>query len=139
MVKRNNLVEIGRVAQINYGSDAGKLCTIIDIVDQSRALIDGPFETTGIKRQTIPLKNLSLTGIKVQIPRGARVSTLKKALVAADALGQWKKTSWAKKAARDVVRKNLTDFDRFKSAILKKQKNFLVGKEFSKLKKASRK
>jgi hypothetical protein len=29
-------VEIGRVALINYGPDAGKLCTIIDIIDSNR-------------------------------------------------------------------------------------------------------
>lgn len=29
-------VEIGRVARINYGPDAGKLCTIIDVVDHNR-------------------------------------------------------------------------------------------------------
>ncbi len=30
------LVEIGRVALINYGPDKGKLCVIIDVVDQKR-------------------------------------------------------------------------------------------------------
>jgi large subunit ribosomal protein L14e len=29
-------VEIGRVALINFGEDAGKLCTIVDILDGSR-------------------------------------------------------------------------------------------------------
>jgi hypothetical protein len=36
-------VEVGRVALINYGPSAGKLCTIIDIVDQQRVSDDvGP-------------------------------------------------------------------------------------------------
>lgn len=29
-------VEIGRVCLINYGEDAGKLCTIVDILDGQR-------------------------------------------------------------------------------------------------------
>ncbi len=29
-------VEIGRVCLINYGDDAGKLCTIVDILDGQR-------------------------------------------------------------------------------------------------------
>lgn len=32
-------VEVGRVALINYGPSTGKLCTIIDIVDQQRVSI----------------------------------------------------------------------------------------------------
>lgn len=34
MYKR--LVEIGRVALINSGPDEGKLCVIVDVVDQNR-------------------------------------------------------------------------------------------------------
>jgi len=30
-----NFFEIGRVCYINYGEDEGKLCTIIDIIDQN--------------------------------------------------------------------------------------------------------
>eukprot|EP01036_Dinobryon_divergens_P053180 gene53180-71096_t len=40
-------VEIGRVGLINYGPDCGKLCTIIDVVDAKRVLIDGPQGVTG--------------------------------------------------------------------------------------------
>jgi len=39
--KRTHLVEVGRVCCINYGPDAGKICVIVDIVDQARALVDG--------------------------------------------------------------------------------------------------
>lgn len=48
-------------------------------------------------------------------------------------LEQWGKTSWAKKAARFAVRRNLSDFDRFKVMVLRKQRSALVGKEFGKL------
>merc|ERR1711879_339664 len=53
-------VEIGRVAVINYGPDAGKLCVIIDVLDQNRAFIDGPSSITGVQRQAIPFKRLAL-------------------------------------------------------------------------------
>ena len=30
------LVEVGRVAMVNYGKDYGKLVVIVDIIDQAR-------------------------------------------------------------------------------------------------------
>lgn len=39
-------VEVGRVALVNYGEDTGKLCVIVDIVDQNKALVDGPKSLT---------------------------------------------------------------------------------------------
>lgn len=35
-VKRNLSVQIGRVCLVNRGPDSGKICTILDIVDQNR-------------------------------------------------------------------------------------------------------
>ena len=45
-------VEIGRVVLINYGEDAGKLGTIVDVVDNGRALVDGPTAITGARFST---------------------------------------------------------------------------------------
>lgn len=36
MVKRNYEVQVGRVGLINYGKDAGKYCTVLDIVDSNK-------------------------------------------------------------------------------------------------------
>lgn len=80
MVKRNFYVEIGRVALINYGTDSGKFVVVVDIVDGARALVDGP--TSGVARQTMPIKWLSLTNIKVPIARSVRSATLAKFVVA---------------------------------------------------------
>jgi ribosomal protein L14E/L6E/L27E len=44
-----------------------------------QALVDGPFDITGVHRQLIPFKRLALTDIKVNILRNARQGTLKKA------------------------------------------------------------
>jgi ribosomal protein L14E/L6E/L27E len=52
-------VEIGRVVRIHRGAYAGKLGVIVDVVDQTRALLNGP----DMKRHIAPLKNLVLTSI----------------------------------------------------------------------------
>ena len=65
-------VEIGRVCLINYGPDQGKLCTIIDVVDSNKALIDGPKDLTGVVRQMIPFKRLSLTDLIAKVRSRAR-------------------------------------------------------------------
>uniref|UniRef100_A0A3Q2E3K0 60S ribosomal protein L14 n=1 Tax=Cyprinodon variegatus TaxID=28743 RepID=A0A3Q2E3K0_CYPVA len=55
----SRFVEIGRVAYISFGPHAGKLVAIIDVIDQNRALVDGP--CTGVKRQAMPFKCMQLT------------------------------------------------------------------------------
>lgn len=118
---------------INYGPLAGKIATIIDIVDQARALIDGPFSITGVRRQTIPTRNLSLTPILVPIPRAVREGVLKRHVEAAGVVEQWKATGWARKAARHEARTKLSDFQRFQLMVLRKQRAKIVGVEFAKL------
>jgi len=133
MVKRTETIEIGRVVSINFGPLSGKVATIIDIVDQSRALIDGPESVTGVKRQTIPVRNLSLTSIKVPIARGVRPGVLKKAIDKSKAIDQWKASNWARKVARHTQRTQLSDFQRFELMVLRKQRAKVVGLEYAKL------
>lgn len=102
-----------------------------------QALIDGPVSLTGVARQTIPFRNLSLTAIKLEIPRAVRTGTLAKAFTKADVLGQWQKTTWARKLARHATRSSLGDFDRFKLMLLRKKKSMLINKEFGKLRRAA--
>merc|ERR1719502_1729997 len=98
MTKRNYSVKVGRVCVINFGDDAGKICTIVDIVDQSRALVDGP--TSGVKRQTMPYRWLSLTSISFDCPRGCSKAALTTKLEENKVMEQYAETNWAKKAAR---------------------------------------
>ncbi|CAI5733052.1 unnamed protein product [Hyaloperonospora brassicae] len=121
-------VSIGRVVLINYGPDAGKIATIIDVVDENKALVDGPFCVTGVHRHMINFKRLSLTDLTVEIPRQAREKTLKKALTKADTLAKWESSTWAKKLQNKKTRAELNDFDRFKAMIARKQKSSLVKK-----------
>ena len=43
----------------------------------TQVLVDGP--SSGVARQVIPLKRVSLTDIKARVPRNARAKTLNKA------------------------------------------------------------
>merc|ERR1719424_2503054 len=97
-------VEPGRLALITYGPCAGKMCTIIDIVDQKRVVVDGPEKLTGVRRHMCPIKRLSLTDLKANIVRGAREKTLKVALIKDDIMSSWEKTSWAKKLSARKAR-----------------------------------
>ncbi|KAI9289124.1 translation protein SH3-like domain-containing protein [Umbelopsis sp. AD052] len=127
-------VEVGRVVIINYGADAGKLAVIVDIVDHSRALIDGP--TTGVKRQAFAYRRLTLTPMVVKdLPRAAGATALKKSLEKNETIAAWNKTAWAQKLANRTQRKNLGDFDRFKLLKFKNQRRAVVGPAVAALKK----
>merc|ERR1712151_1046612 len=120
MFKR--FVEPGRLALITYGPCAGKMCTIVDIVDQKRVVVDGPEGVTGVRRHMMPIKRLSLTDLKSSIPRGAREKTLKQALEKAETMKKFADTAWGKKLAAKANRATMTDFDRFKLMVAKKRR-----------------
>ena len=111
-------VEVGRIAYINYGPDFGKLCTIVDIVDGRRVLVDGP--TTGVKRQQIAVARLYLTNFVIPLERGALTSSVKDAYVAGEIDNKWKETAWAKKLAARAAKAAMNDFARFKARYAKK-------------------
>ncbi|CAM9774709.1 unnamed protein product, partial [Choristocarpus tenellus] len=128
-------VEIGRVVLINYGPYQGKLAIIIDVVDSNKALVDGPL--TGVPRQMIPFKRMALTDFTIKIQRNARHGTIIKACKEADLLKKWEATSWAKKKSCKVKRATMTDFDRFKVMIARKQKSRIVANKLVELQKAA--
>ena len=115
-------VEVGRVALINYGPDAGKLATILEIIDGKRVLIDGPQSITGVHRQPILLKRLSLTDLVVdKLPRNATQKNLVKGWTAQGVKAKWDATAWAKKLDNKKKRAALGDFGRFKVQVAKKE------------------
>lgn len=119
-------MEVGRVVLVAKGPDAGKVATIVEIVDQNRAVIDGP--TTGVARQVILLRHLNLTDLMVKkLPRSARSKTLRKALLAQKTVEEWAATPAAKELAAKKKRSELNDFERFKVMLLKRQKKHLLG------------
>mmetsp|Transcript_3360 Transcript_3360/g.7094 ORF Transcript_3360/g.7094 Transcript_3360/m.7094 type:complete len:133 (+) Transcript_3360:70-468(+) len=125
-------VEVGRVVMINYGPSAGKLATIVDIVDSNKCLVYGP--TTDVPRQVITFRRIALTDLKCSVGRGAKAAALKKAWKADGIEEAWKASSWARKLARKEARKNLGDFDRFKVMVARKQKSKIVAAKMKSMK-----
>ncbi|KAG0484520.1 hypothetical protein HPP92_008425 [Vanilla planifolia] len=124
-------VEIGRVALMNYGKEYGRLVVIVDVVDQNRALVDAP----DMIREQINFKRLSLTDIKIDIPRIPKKSVLISAMEAADVKNRWEKSSWGRKLIVQKRRASLNDFERFKVMLAKMKRASAVRRELSKLKK----
>merc|ERR1711865_721630 len=108
---------------ITYGPCAGKVCTIIDIVDQKRVIVDGPEALTGVRRHMMPVRRLSLTDFKAKMPRAAKEKTLKAALKKDDIMAKWAATSWGKKLKAKETRASMNDFDRFKLMVAKKNRS----------------
>ncbi|KAG6545427.1 hypothetical protein Mapa_013027 [Marchantia paleacea] len=124
-------VEIGRVALVNYGPQYGKLVVIVDVIDQNRALIDSPT----IVRTQINFKRLSLTDIKIDIPRNPLKKVLKTAIDEAHVHEKWDSSSWGRKLIVQKRRAALNDFDRFKVMVARIKRSSLIKKEMSILKK----
>ncbi len=119
-------VEVGRVVLINYGPYAGKLAIVVEILNTSRILVDGP--TTGVRRQEISLKRISLTDLKLDVTKGVKKAALKKAITDFGLDKKWGESSWARKLQKRAKRASLTDFDRFKVMQLKQKRRVLQNK-----------
>uniref|UniRef100_H0Z0B7 Large ribosomal subunit protein eL14 n=1 Tax=Taeniopygia guttata TaxID=59729 RepID=H0Z0B7_TAEGU len=95
-------VEIGRVAFISFGPHAGKLVAIVDVIDQNRALVDGP--CSGVRRQAMPFKCMQLTDFVLKFPHSARQKCVRLAWEKENINEKWSATRWAKKIeAREKV------------------------------------
>merc|ERR1711862_559429 len=97
----------------------GKTVVIADIIDLKRVIVSGPH--SGVARQQIPIKWLSLTSQKCSLKRGACEKSLKKNMAKDQIIKKWEQTGWAKKKAAQAARANLTDFERFKLMICRKK------------------
>ena len=85
-----------------------------------QALIDGPYTITGVSRQQINFKRLSLTDLKVKIGMNAGHQALTKAWTKADIKAKWEASSWAKRLAAKKAKAAQSDFERFKAMVSKK-------------------
>jgi len=61
------MMEVGRVCTKTAGREAGSHCIVVDVMDDSFVLIDGP----GIKRRRCNIKHLELLPEKLTIKKGA--------------------------------------------------------------------
>ncbi|XP_063041409.1 60S ribosomal protein L14 [Engraulis encrasicolus] len=130
-------VEIGRVAYVAFGPYEGKLVAIVDVIDQNRALVDGP--CTGVKRQSMPFKCMQLTDYVIKVPHSARQKYVRRAWEKAEVDKKWAESSWAKKIEARQKRAKMSDFDRFKVMKAKKMRNKIIKVEVRKLQKAASK
>ncbi|KAL4182546.1 hypothetical protein AMTRI_Chr11g150640 [Amborella trichopoda] len=74
------------------------------------ALVDAP----DMIRCQMNFKRLSLTDIKIDIPRVPKKKSLIAAMDGADVKNKWERSSWGRKLIVQKQRASLTDFDRFK-------------------------
>nr|XP_011738002.1 60S ribosomal protein L14 [Macaca nemestrina] len=128
-------VEVGRVAYVSFGPHAGKLVAIVDVIDQNRALVDGP--CTQVRRQAMPFKCMQLTDFILKFPHSARQKYVRQAWQKADINTKWAATRWAKKIEARERKAKMTDFDRFKVMKAKKMRNRIIKNEVKKLQKAA--
>uniref|UniRef100_R4G883 Large ribosomal subunit protein eL14 n=1 Tax=Rhodnius prolixus TaxID=13249 RepID=R4G883_RHOPR len=128
-------VQTGRVAYISDGRYKGKLCAIVDVINQTRALVDGP--ETGVPRSGIRLNQLHLTKFRLRFPFTASTRVVRKAWKD-DKLDESGRSMWPKVEAKKK-RLALTDFDRFKLRHARQVRNKLRTSAFLYLKKKAKK
>lgn len=127
-----HLVEIGRIAYVGYGRNAGKPVAIVDVIDQNRALVDGP--CSNVTRQPIRFKRLRLTKFKLNFSHGASSKVVKKEWEKEDITQQWKDSFQFKNLVADRRRKDLSDLGRFKVYKLKQKVNTMVKAKMAQIK-----
>ncbi|KAK9501200.1 hypothetical protein O3M35_002271 [Rhynocoris fuscipes] len=130
-------VQTGRVAYISDGKYKGKLCAIVDVINQTRALVDGP--ESGVPRCGIRLNQLHLTKFRLRFPYTASTRVVKKAWKDDKLEEKWANSMWAKKVEAKKKRLALTDFDRFKLRHARSVRNKLRTSAFLYLKKQAKK
>jgi large subunit ribosomal protein L14e len=74
-----------------------------------------------------------MTDLLVKMQKNPRQKTLTKAWADQDIQGKWDSSAWAKKLVSRKKRASLTDFDRFKVMVAKKQKTAIITKKLAEL------
>eukprot|EP01063_Lacrimia_lanifica_P011414 TRINITY_DN181_c0_g1_i2.p1 TRINITY_DN181_c0_g1~~TRINITY_DN181_c0_g1_i2.p1 ORF type:complete len:155 (+),score=83.29 TRINITY_DN181_c0_g1_i2:56-520(+) len=108
-------IEVGRVVLLKDSKYENKIAVVLDVLDMNRVLVDSPAcgsKWTGVPRHVVTMKNLEATPVKVDTTRGAKVTTLTKAIKEQGIVAAWDSSMWAKKISIRDARTNITDFDR---------------------------
>jgi large subunit ribosomal protein L14e len=114
------LLGIGRVVYINYGPLSGKLAVCTDIVNGNKVVVDGP--GLGVDKQVISVKRLSLTKFKLGgYTKGAKRGELQKQIEEFNVQEKFDNCGIGKRISKQKKRAQLSDFDRFKVMVLKRQ------------------
>jgi large subunit ribosomal protein L14e len=97
----------------------------------AKVLVEGPSsdESLAVPRHAAPLSALSLTSIVIpKLPLAVGSPALKKKWDAHEVDSKWANSATAKTAAKLARRKQLSDFERFKVMVLRKNARFEVRK-----------
>ncbi len=89
--------------------------------------MDGPASDPkrAVHRHAASLSDVALTSIIIpKLPRATGTAKVKKEWAKAEVEKKWSETAWAKKREQRERRRALTDFERFKVMILRKQVGF---------------
>lgn len=95
-------IEIGRICVKLYGREAGRMCVIVDIIDENFVLITGPKKLTGVRRRRANVDHIEPTDHKIDIPKGASDEEVLKKLEESGLLDFVKKR--VKLQTADVIR-----------------------------------
>ena len=106
------------------------------------ASLDNPVARTAANLGALDLRAANALDRATMVQKVAPVSgavaskaaALKKAWTAAGTQDAWDNSSWAKRLQAKKTRKGLSDFQRFKVMVARKQKSAIVKKEMKKLK-----
>ncbi len=104
------------------GPDAGKLGTIVDVVDHTRALVDSPAiagaeAITGFGRAVVPMKWIALTPLTVPVKRNAKAKSIAAAWAAQGTAAKWAGSKWGKTLAGKTAKGKQTDMQRFEAQL----------------------
>uniref|UniRef100_A0A8D0W3L2 Large ribosomal subunit protein eL14 n=1 Tax=Sus scrofa TaxID=9823 RepID=A0A8D0W3L2_PIG len=117
---RQLLVEVDWVAYISFGPHAGRVVAIVDVIDENKALVDGP--CTLVRSQAVPFKCMQLNDFILKFPWRSQCK-----------MGSHR---WAKNIEARKKKAKIIDFDRYKVMKARKMKNRLIKLEVKKLQKA---
>ncbi|KAK3859258.1 hypothetical protein Pcinc_034612 [Petrolisthes cinctipes] len=129
------LIQIGRVVFINNGRYKGRLAAIVDIIDGSRGLIDGP--CTRVPRQALRFADMYLTNYVLKINRGQREKLLRQAWNEAEISKQFAKSRWSQNLKKGKLRDQMTDYCKYKVGRAKQTRNKIVRNLFNQMKNRS--
>lgn len=112
------LVQIGRIVYINYGADTQKLAIVRDFINTKKIIIDSP--NGSVLRQVISIKRVEPTRYILKgFTNDCDIKTFESKFLEASEL--FFKTGKGKAIRKQELRKNLSDFDRFKVMVLRRK------------------
>lgn len=131
------MVEVGRLVVLRSGKDKGKMAVTVEIISQSRILVDGPSTKpeNAVARQAVHVNDITLTPIKIEKqPRSVGTGALRKLWEKQEIDDKIANSGLTRKRQQQERRAKLNDFERFKVMRLKKQVSFGVKKASAKVK-----